>query len=200
VIPFDYPTPPVSRRHGSQGYAHYRSYGSWLRDEFTFRCVYCLKREQWGLVTGDFDIDHFEPQSRSSPQRAAEYDNLLYSCHSCNLRKSGRDVPDPFACLTDDQVRVNPDGSLKAQSDQADRIIETLGLNSEKYKEFRLLFIRIVEIAKSIDRPLYLHLMRFPADLPDLSRQGPPGGNSRPNGVNQSYFARRQRNELPETY
>src|SRR5205814_9068910 len=31
------------------------------RDEFTFRCVYCLLREQWGLVRGTFAIDHFLP-------------------------------------------------------------------------------------------------------------------------------------------
>ena len=39
-----------------------------------------------------------------------------------------------------------------------------------------------------------------PDDLPDLSRLCPPGGNSRLDGVEQSYFAQRQRGELPETY
>jgi hypothetical protein len=49
---FNYPDPRSGRRHGPVGYASYRSYRPWLRDEFTFRCVYCLKREQWGQVTG----------------------------------------------------------------------------------------------------------------------------------------------------
>lgn len=199
VTAFDYPLTAVSRRHGPQGYADYPSYRPWLRDEFTFRCVYCLAREQWGRVSGDFDIDHFEPQAKS-PQRAVDYDNLLYSCHTCNQRKSGRDVPDPCTCLTAGQVRVSPDGSLEAQSDDANRIILILGLNSEKYKEFRLIWIRNVELAMAYDHEHFLRLMCFPADLPDLSRQQPPSGNSRPNGVNQSYYARRQRGELPETY
>ncbi|MCY2988962.1 MAG: hypothetical protein NTY19_13985 [Planctomycetota bacterium] len=42
--------------------------------------------------------------------------------------------------------------------------------------------------------------MGFPEDLPDLSRLRPPEGNSRLDGVEQSYFAQRQRGELPETY
>lgn len=137
---FDYPLTAVLRRHGPQGYADYSSYRPWLRDEFTFRCVYCLKREQWGVATGDFDIDHFEPQTKS-PQRAVDYDNLLNSCHTCNLRKGGRNVPDPCTCLTAGQVRVSPDGALDARSDDAKRIILILGLNSEEYKQFRLVWI-----------------------------------------------------------
>jgi 5-methylcytosine-specific restriction endonuclease McrA len=81
---FDYPGSPHTRRHGPRGYANYRSYRPWLRDEFAFRCVYCLVREQWGRVTGEFDLDHYEPQ-RLHPHRARDYDNLLYSCSSCNL-------------------------------------------------------------------------------------------------------------------
>ena len=44
------------------------AYRLWLRDEFAFRCVYCLLREQWGRVTGEFDVEHFRPQV-NSPER-----------------------------------------------------------------------------------------------------------------------------------
>ena len=60
---FDYPEPQEQRRHGPANYAAYESYRPWLRDEFDFRCVYCLKRETWGQVTFEFELDHFEPQS-----------------------------------------------------------------------------------------------------------------------------------------
>ena len=50
MIPFMYPGQSHVRRHGPAGYADYKRYRPWLRDEFTFRCVYCLKRERWGLV------------------------------------------------------------------------------------------------------------------------------------------------------
>ena len=68
---FDYPTAPHTRKHGPSGYATYAAYRPWLRDEFTFRCVYCLAREQWGRVTGEFGVDHFQPQT-TSPQQALD--------------------------------------------------------------------------------------------------------------------------------
>ncbi len=45
TTPFRYPDGPHQRRHGPRGYASYESYRPWLRDEFAFRCVYCLTRE-----------------------------------------------------------------------------------------------------------------------------------------------------------
>jgi hypothetical protein len=45
----------------------------------------------------------------------------------------------------------------------------------------------------------YRDWVRFPDDLPDLSRKDPPR-NTRPHGVNESWFAKRARNELPIAY
>ena len=50
TVPFVYPSTPHQRRHGPRGYADYGTYRPWLRDEFCFRCVFCLLREQWGRV------------------------------------------------------------------------------------------------------------------------------------------------------
>jgi hypothetical protein len=41
--------------------------------------------------------------------------------------------------------------------------------------------------------------MAYPDDLPDLRRLRPPGGNSKPEGVNQSAFALRERGALAAT-
>ena len=60
MSPFVYPAQPHRRRHGPRGYAGYESYRDWLRDEFSFRCVYCLNHEQWVIAKGAFAIDHFE--------------------------------------------------------------------------------------------------------------------------------------------
>lgn len=59
--PFAYPAVPHARNHGPQGYTDYTSYRPWLRDEFSFRCVYCLFREQWGRIRGVYTLDHFLP-------------------------------------------------------------------------------------------------------------------------------------------
>ena len=57
---YRYPSRPHLRKHGPRGYRTAVDFRPWLRDEFLFRCVYCLERE---------------------------YDNLLYVCQACNLRK-----------------------------------------------------------------------------------------------------------------
>lgn len=61
-LPFDYPATSRARRHGPSGYLLYASYRDWLRDEFEFRCVYCLLREKW--VSCGFHLDHFHPVAR----------------------------------------------------------------------------------------------------------------------------------------
>ncbi|MGE0680223.1 MAG: HNH endonuclease [Candidatus Binatia bacterium] len=200
--PFAYPTTRHIRRHGPSGYKNYESYRDWLRDEFSFRCVFCLRREQWGLVTGSWDIDHFVPQDRY-PQGRLKYENLLYICHSCNLVKSNQFIPDPCEMAFGDCVGVRQDGTIEALSEDGEILIETLRLDNEEYREFRSLFISILRSLlrspKRSDRQTYIKLMGYPNKLPDLSQLRPPG-NSKPESINASFYARRLRGELPETY
>jgi hypothetical protein len=107
---FNYPAEPHLRRHGPRGYADAASYRPWLRDEFAFRSVYCLFREQW------------------------------------------------------------------------------------------VMWMEIVDLAAREDPELHRKLMGFPGDLPNVARLRPPGGNSRPEGIEQSYFVTKQKELLPETY
>ena len=69
---FEYPTEPHVRRHGPGGYQDYESYRDWVRDEFMFRCAYCLHRERWYGRGATFHIDHFIPVA-SEVQRELEY-------------------------------------------------------------------------------------------------------------------------------
>lgn len=194
---FSYPPNPHTRQHGPQGYADYQSYRPWLRDEFGFRCVYCLLREQWGRLRGTFD--HFLPVAQH-PERKRTYGNLLYSCATCNVAKGRQVLPDPCQVLVAADVRVKDDGTITALSPAARRLIRVLGLDDPEYTEFRLLWIGIVSLAERWDPALYRRLMGFPDDLPDLARLRPPGGNTRPKGVRSSHFARKQAGSLPDTY
>ena len=45
-----------------------------------------------------------------------------------------------------------------------------------------------------------LKLMGFPDDLPNLARLKPPAGNSRPEGIEHSYFVQIKKAILPEVY
>jgi hypothetical protein len=198
-MPFRYPAEPVRRRHGPRGYSHYESLRPWLRDEFSFRCGYCLVREQWGKVRGVFDLDHFVPVSHD-PGRQTDYDNLVYACATCNSAKHSKGILAPYEALNATDVQVLEDGRIEARSNAAREIIEAIGLESTENTEFRRDWIRIVTLARLHDRGLYTRLMGYPDDLPELSRLRPPGGNSRPEGIGESCFARRERGELAEAY
>ena len=197
--PFTYPATPHIRRHGPQGYADPDSYRPWLRDDFNFRCVYCLLRERWGQFRGIYAIDHFVPLAKH-PHSVGHYDNLLYACVTCNAAKRDRNVPDPLSLLTSPAVRVAEDGKIIADSPEAAQLIELLGLDSEPSTEFRMLWMGIVALAQRHDPELYRQLMGYPDELPNLARLRPPGGNTRPEGVSQCYFAQKQAGILPATY
>jgi hypothetical protein len=199
TAPFTYPAARHRRRHGPRCYANLESYRPWLRDDFAFRCVYCLVREAWGSFTGLYAIDHFVPVA-IRPDKALDYGNLLYSCAACNLIKTTHRVPDPTAVLLDPEVRVTEDGVLDADTPAARRLIKILDLNRPRLRQYREVWIGISRLAAAADPDLHRRLIGFPDDLPNLKRLRPPGGNTRPEGVNTSYFARRQCGTLPETY
>ncbi len=194
-LAFTYPAADEQRRHGPSGYSDYVSFRPWLRDEFVFRCVYCLVRECWGRFTGEFDLDHFVPQSQDE-SLTTEYSNLLYSCNS---KKGSLALPEVERSLTSESVTVGLDGRLVPHTDEAERLILVMTLNSPQWLQWRLSWIRIVELAAERDPELYRRLMGFPEDLPDLSLLKPPA-NSRPEGIDESYLAQRERGELPDVY
>jgi len=197
--PFAYPPAPHKRRHGPKGYTDYQSYRPWLRDEFSFRCVYCLLREQWGQIRGGLGIDHFQAIAHQ-PLKRRDYDNLLYACLPCNALKSQRVVGDPSKLLTAANVWVTDDGVIHTDNPEALKLIEALGLDSAQATELRALWIDIIALAADNDESLYQQLMGFPDDLPNLARLRPPDGNSRPEGVGKSYFAARARGTLAKIY
>jgi HNH endonuclease len=66
-------------------YAEYRQH---LRFDFFYSCAYCTMGETEAMAT-HFCIDHYEPQ-RSQPDLVNEYENLMYSCNGCNVKKGSR--------------------------------------------------------------------------------------------------------------
>jgi hypothetical protein len=179
TAPFTYPGQRHLRRHGPQGYADHESYRPWLRDEFAFRCVYCLIRENWRPFQGVYALDHFLPVT-ARPDLAVEYDNLLYACVSCNLGKGSLQTPDPLVSLIDPEVTVSSDGEIHGQTAEARKLIELVGLNRPRLREFRELLIRMIGLAALHDQGLFRRLLGYPDDLPNLSSLRPPQGNARP--------------------
>lgn len=197
--PFAYPQTPHVRKHGPTGW-RCSQYRDWLRDEFNFRCVFCLRRERWlGSRPKTFEIDHLRPQSRH-PELRDIYDNLLYTCASCNGAKSDTDVPDPGKVALGDHIEVADDGihdgELYIRTQEGVQLVGKLRLDDASLIAERRDMIR--EVRESPES--FVRRMQFPEALPDLAGGKQPPANTRPAGLQQSCHARRQRGELPEVY
>jgi len=204
VTPFTFATDPLIRRHGPQGYADYKSYKPWLRDEFTFRCAYCWVRERF-IPSGHryFGVDHIIPQS-TDPSRVCDYENLSYACEWCNSVR--QDVPlalDPFSDTFSDHLLVKQDGALEPLTPRGHAHIQLFRLDRPEPTQFRALILRIVRsLADKADEEsmgVLQYLLSYPDDLPNLLILRPLG-NTRPSGVADCCFARRQQGTLSATY
>ncbi len=198
---FEYPMEPHKRRHGPAGYTDYESYRPWLREEFYFRCVYCLRRERWNLDDIAFTIDHLHPVS-SAPDLRCDYENLLYACSRCNRAKTDiLGVPDPCHVAFGKCLVIRESGSIEPLNDQGTKISDTLQLNASKRIEARYRWIQTLRCLSRENLSLYREYMGFPSDLDDLRppKLRPPT-NSMPDSVNDCFFVQREQGRLAETY
>jgi hypothetical protein len=200
---YDYPAVSHERIHNPKGYADYSSFKDWLRDEFKFRCVYCLMRETWSPAGhAIFGIDHVLAKSIHEELKC-EYTNLLYCCNRCNFMKATDELPDPCREPFAEHIRVQSDGKVEWMTEDGEKIVKRLRLNDDESVRFRqgmILAARIVvEHPGSETAQLARILMRYPNDLPDLSKLRAPQ-NSKPDGIAKSHFERRRRRELPDAY
>ena len=203
--PFAYPSRPHQRKHGPMGYEPYGRFKNWVRDEFAFRCVYCLGREMWYPDRWRaFSIDHVEPQA-TNPGRIGDYDNMVYACLRCNAARRDVAVIDPTRTAFGDHLRVGPDGVVEALSHEGGELIELLHLNDAETVANRRELLDIIELHRDYPddprvRALFLRKFGYPRVLPNLARYRPPRGNARPDGVRSCYFMRRAAGTLEEIY
>jgi hypothetical protein len=164
MIPFEYPERPHERKHGPRGYSRPESYLPWMRDEFAFRCIYCLDREAWNNYIGRFAVEHFLPVC-SYPEQQLDYDNLVYSCVSCNLTKAHRHVLDPTVALHRDSVKVHDDGRIEALTKDAAKLIDKMLLDSQEARAYRRRWISILRLAQRYAPQLYEELLSYPPSV-----------------------------------
>jgi hypothetical protein len=171
---FQYPLQVHLRRHGPLGYLNYQSFKPWLRDEFQFRCVYCLWRERWHAVGEDtFGVDHLQPRAEA-PNRICDYDNLVYACCRCNSVKiDARRVLDPCEEPFGDHLEVSPDGAIQGLTLRGRELIETCQLARPRIIEARRRLLILFHILHESNDPrsaaLLAHYFSYPDNLPMLS-------------------------------
>jgi hypothetical protein len=197
--PFAYPSSPHIRKHGPHGYRDYESYRPWLRDEFLFRCVFCLQREQWPSTRGSkWHIDHLRPR-KHAPELTLAYDNLVYLCATCNSTKKAKLVPDPCRVALGKCVQVDSNGKISARNRVGRLLVKTLRLDNDEYTRMRALVIGTLKSLYIHDRSLFTIWMSFPSDLPNLKGTRVEG-NSRPAGLEQSFHCLRAKAKCPSVY
>ncbi|MCU6720580.1 HNH endonuclease [Porcipelethomonas ammoniilytica] len=77
----------IVRRQNVVSKSDYKDYRQELREDFCCICGYCGKSEK--ITKNAFEIDHFMPKS-VAPELEKEYSNLVYSCYTCNRKKSDK--------------------------------------------------------------------------------------------------------------
>lgn len=202
--PYAYPlTTTASRRHGPSGYNDYASYKPWLRDEFDFRCFYCLLRERWVHdPRSSFSVEHIEPKSIATAL-ALEYSNLLYACVSCNSARGSARLPvDVRMGSLGTHLSLTATGQYSATTRAGDSLIDLLRLNLVYFVDARRRVLAAYDRVLGIERgatAIDFDLFRYPSDLPDLASLRPTS-NRFPSGVAASAYARKQAGALAEFY
>lgn len=192
------------RKHGPSGYVNYQNYKDWLRDEFSFRCVYCLERETWyPNREAAFAVEHILPKT-ARPDLICEYDNLGYACLRCNSFKQDIIAIDPSREALAQHIFFLEDGSVRARTAEGQRFIDLLHLNVAPAVEVRKEKLWVLRLKRLYpDDPsvaqLFLTTFGYPADLPNLAMKRPKT-NSRPAGVRECFFFRRRSGTLPPVY
>ncbi len=140
-------TPPAP------GLSNYRSF---VRQDFSESCAYCLLPELLAAGAGNFELDHFRPQSLF-PALADDYFNLYYSCHVCNqykgaswpsaeLREAGFGFLDFCGESFSDHFQERADGCWEPLTPKAEYSEARLRLNRPHLVEVRRLLRRLAQL------------------------------------------------------
>lgn len=144
-----------------------------LSRDFSKRCAYCKIRE--GDLAGpeNFEKDHFLPVIRGGEDK---YDNLYYSCKSCNGSSGKSDhwsatLLDPCKDdIWDVHVKVTDKFKCKELTPQGDEYIKTFKLNRRSYVNKR-------KIISNHQKELQVKIMEYRKLCQELIESGVAPGS-----------------------
>ena len=166
---FAYPKTRHILRHGPRGYTICRQFKPWLRDDFGFRCIYCLRRERWmGGGHSDFSV---EPIPRNiAPRLTFEFSNLRYACSRCNSIRQDRRTIDPCDEPLSNHLNIRQDGHIEGLTPDGVAHIKVLRLDHPALTEYRARFIRAVGLLEAKGAWAEINAwLGYPDDLPNLA-------------------------------
>ena len=154
----------------------YEAYRPYLRQDFEFRCAYCLRHEFFFGGGEAGEIDHFRPRYLF-PDLVNEYENLYWSCRKCNAVKGGKWPSETQMeqglrflnpCLEDheDHWQTHADGTLTAQTPIGRYTIRQIRLDRPTLTQFRRFLFGLQTRVQEIEAALKQ------TDLPPILRTG----------------------------
>jgi len=156
----------------------YNQYKNYLRTDFCCSCAYCTMTEAEAQCRR-FTIDHYEPR-KARPDLENEYNNLMYSCDECNLRKSDRYPPPEARAAGHRFFRPDEDARrehfersgilLKSKTAVGEFTIQFIDLNRLALQTIRKIRDRLTKCDAFVDEGVF-GLKHFPLDqLPPVVR------------------------------
>jgi hypothetical protein len=101
-------------------------------------------------------------------------------------------------------LEIVEDGTIRGRTEAGRELIQVCQLDRANLTEFRRGIFEVLQALQGLKEHSQREILRryfgFPSNLPRLATLRPPGGNSRPKGIETSFYERRQRGELAEFY
>ena len=143
----------------------------YLRPDFQYRCAYCLTQEHYFLDGEAGEIDHHRPLhppkalGKDFSHLAAAYENLYWSCPTCNLYKGNRwPADDQYEqgerfldpCAEDHEAHwdTHPDGTVTAKTATGRYTIRNIRLDRPRLNKRRAEFYQAQQKLAQILREL----------------------------------------------
>lgn len=142
----------LKRRQDPPRFNNYKQYKPYLREDFTYTCVYCTIHENELGGPRIFGVEHFRPKDNPTRPEFKEletvYTNLLYACGVCNSFKKedwpcddpiveGKGYIDPCDHDYDEHFVQTADCQIEGLSPVATYMIERLHLNRRQLQKLR---------------------------------------------------------------
>ena len=142
----------------------YEAYRALLRQDFEFRCAYCLRHEFFFGGGEAGEIDHFRPR-HLFPNLENEYRNLYWSCRKCNAIKGGTwpseaqaerglRFLDPCAENSDDHWQTHPDGTVTALTTVGRYTVRHIRLDRPTLTQFRRFLFALQVRVRAVEAAL----------------------------------------------
>ncbi len=114
---------------------HSKKCKRYLEKDFNYECAYCKLKEMIGINKDGWEIDHFKPLSKFSEWEGInKYENLFYSCRTCNNNKNNEWSETLLNPCKDDiynvHIKENSEHEMIALTARGEEYIKTLKINA----------------------------------------------------------------------